>query len=67
MGGERGKRGAGRGQSGGALSRWRGRAHGSQPPDGAKADGRGFGIGFKHEQAPGTLEKSEERRRSRWK
>ena len=46
MGGESGKRSEGRRRhSWRAMSRRRERAPRSQPPDGAKADGRGFGIG----------------------
>lgn len=50
MGGESGKRSEGRRRhSWRAMSRRRERAPRSQPPDGAKADGRGFGIGSKGE------------------
>jgi len=48
MGGESGKRSEGRRRHDWkAMSRRRERAPRSQPPDGAKADGRGFGIGSK--------------------
>jgi hypothetical protein len=48
MGGESGKRSRERRRhSWRAMSRRRERAPGSQPPDGAKADGRGFGVGSK--------------------
>ena len=47
MGGESGKRSASRRHSWRAMSRRRQRAPRSQPPDGAKADGRGSGIGSK--------------------
>jgi hypothetical protein len=52
MGGESGKRSEGRrSHSHGALSMGTEPAHRSQPPSGAKADGRGYGIGSK----PGTV------------
>jgi len=48
MGKESGKHSEGRRRhSWRAMSRRRERAPRSQPPDGAKADGRGFGIGSK--------------------
>jgi hypothetical protein len=51
MGGESGKRSASRRHSWTVIWGRRERASRSPPPDGAKAGGRGFGIGSKGEHA----------------
>jgi hypothetical protein len=56
MGAESGKRSASRRHSWRAVSRRRERAPRSEPPDGARVDGRGFGIGSKTDDHFARLE-----------